>query len=69
LTEPFRPRPPLRRNGGETICVGYSHQSMSNSATRLEHNLFERCDGELEIVSNKSCGNVYRFNTFRECAG
>lgn len=65
----FGPRPPLRRNGGETIRVGYSHQSMSNSATRVEHNLFERCDGELEIVSNKSCGNAYRFNTFRECAG
>jgi len=65
----FGPRPPLRRNGGETIRVGYSHQSMSNSATRVEHNLFERCDGELEIVSNKSCGNVYRANTFFECAG
>jgi poly(beta-D-mannuronate) lyase len=65
----FGPRPPLGRNGGETIRVGYSHQSMSNSATRVENNLFERCDGELEIVSNKSCGNIYRGNTFRECAG
>jgi poly(beta-D-mannuronate) lyase len=65
----FGPRPPLRRNGGETIRVGYSHQSLSNSATRIEHNLFERCDGEIEIISSKSCGNSYRFNTFRECAG
>lgn len=65
----FGPRPPLRRNGGETIRVGYSHQSMTNSATIVEKNLFERCDGENEIISNKSCENIYRFNTFRECGG
>jgi poly(beta-D-mannuronate) lyase len=65
----FGHRPPLGRNGGETIRVGYSHQSMLESGTRVERNLFERCDGELEIVSNKSCGNIYRFNTFLECAG
>jgi len=65
----FGPRPPLRRNGGETIRVGYSHQSMTNSGTLVERNLFERCDGENEIISNKSCENIYRFNTFRDCAG
>jgi poly(beta-D-mannuronate) lyase len=35
----------------------------------VEANLFERCDGELEIISNKSCENLYRGNTFLECAG
>jgi len=65
----FGPRPPLGRNGGETIRVGYSHQSMSNSATLVEQNLFDRCDGELEIISNKSCENIYRGNTFLDCAG
>jgi poly(beta-D-mannuronate) lyase len=65
----FGPRPPLGRNGGETIRVGYSHQSMNESRTTIEANLFERCDGELEIISNKSCDNVYRGNTFLECAG
>lgn len=65
----FGPRPPLGRNGGETIRVGYSHQSMTNSGTLVERNLFERCDGEIEIISNKSCENVYRYNTFLECAG
>src|SRR4051812_14249227 len=39
----FGPRPPLGRNGGETIRVGYSGQSMSSSATVVEHNLFDRC--------------------------
>jgi poly(beta-D-mannuronate) lyase len=65
----FGPRPPLGRNGGETIRVGYSWQSMSNSATVVEQNLFERCDGEIEIISNKSCENTYRHNTFLDCAG
>ncbi len=65
----FGYRPPLGRNGGETIRIGYSHQSMSNSRTTVERNLFERCDGEIEIISSKSGENVYRGNTFRECAG
>jgi len=65
----FGPRPPLGRNGGETIRVGYSQQSLSDSSTLVERNLFDRCDGEIEIISSKSCGNVYRGNTFLDCAG
>jgi len=65
----FGHRPPLGRNGGETIRVGYSHQSMTNSRTLVELNLFENCDGELEIISNKSCENTFRSNTFLNCAG
>ena len=65
----FGSRPPLGRNGGETIRVGYSHQSMTNSSTLVEGNLFDRCDGELEIISSKSCENIYRANTFADCAG
>ena len=60
---------PLGRNGGETIRIGYSHQSMRSSGSVVESNLFERCDGEIEIISNKSCDNIYQFNTFRQCAG
>ena len=62
-------RPPLGQNGGETIRIGYSHQSMNNSRTTVEQNLFERCNGEIEIISSKSCENTYRSNTFRECEG
>ena len=65
----FGPRPPLGANGGETIRVGTSEVSMNVSRTTVEDNLFEHCNGEVEIVSNKSCENVYRHNTFRECAG
>lgn len=65
----FGYRAPLGRNGGETIRVGYSGQSMWNSRATVEENLFERCDGEIEIISSKSCENTYRANTFRECDG
>jgi len=65
----FGPRPPLRRNGGETMRIGYSFQSMYSSAALVEQNLYDRCDGEIEIISSKSCDNIYRNNTFLNCAG
>ena len=65
----FGPRPPLGVNGGETIRIGTSDGSMHESLTVVEDNLFEACNGEFECVSNKSCGNVYRRNTFRRCTG
>ena len=65
----FGYRPPLGENGGETIRVGTSDWSMENSYTTVESNYFERCNGEIEIISNKSCENIYRYNTFFECEG
>jgi poly(beta-D-mannuronate) lyase len=65
----FGPRPRLGENGGETIRVGTSEVSMGNSRTAVEFNLFQECNGEVEIVSNKSCENVYRHNTFLNCEG
>jgi len=38
-------------------------QSMFRSKTTVAHNLFEQCDGEIEIISKKSCDNIYRDNT------
>jgi len=65
----FGPRAPLGQNGGETIRVGTSEVSMHESRTVVERNLFEACNGEIEVISSKSCGNTYRHNTFRRCAG
>lgn len=65
----FSDIPRLGRNGGETIRIGTSTNSMSESRTIVEYNLFEACDGELEIISNKSCFNIYRYNTFRNNDG
>ena len=56
-------------NGWETIRIGTSGDSLSASRTTVEYNLFEECNGEIEIISNKSGENVYRYNTFRRCQG
>jgi poly(beta-D-mannuronate) lyase len=65
----FGDRPALGKNGGEIIRIGDSKTSMEVSRTLVEHNYFENCDGEAEIVSNKSCENIYRHNTFVKNAG
>lgn len=65
----FGPRPPLGSNGGETIRIGTSEESLSDSATIVENNYFDRCDGEVEIVSVKAGGNIIRGNTFFESQG
>jgi hypothetical protein len=65
----FLDRPEGDDNGFETIRIGDSNQSLSNSYTTVESNLFERVDGEIEIISNKSGSNIFRYNTFRESAG
>lgn len=65
----FGPRPRLGQNGGETIRIGDSKTSMLDGDCLIEKNLFERCNGEAECISNKSCRNTYRENTFVEVAG
>lgn len=65
----FGPRQKLGKNGGETIRLGDSKTSMMTAACVVEHNLFEKCDGEAECISNKSCENVYRHNTFKGVSG
>ncbi|MEE9877158.1 MAG: polysaccharide lyase 6 family protein [Stenotrophomonas maltophilia] len=65
----FGPRPALGVNGGETIRVGTSDSSLSDSNSTVENNWFEGCDGETEIISNKSGGNTYRGNVFYRSAG
>ena len=65
----FGPRPVFGSNGGETLRIGTSHYSMTNSNTLVENNYFDRCSGEVEIISNKSGNNTYRGNTFYESRG
>ncbi|MEP3891465.1 MAG: polysaccharide lyase 6 family protein [Hellea sp.] len=65
----FGPRPILGSNGGETLRIGTSHYSRSNSYTTVENNYFDRCDGELEIISSKSGKNKILNNTFFESRG
>ena len=65
----FGPRPVLGSNGGETLRIGTSHYSLTDSFTVVENNFFDRCDGEVEIISVKSGKNVLRNNTFFESRG
>lgn len=65
----FGPRERLGKNGGETIRIGDSKTSLLTGGCLVEKNLFEKCNGEAECISNKSCGNIYRENTFLEVGG
>ena len=60
-------------NGYETlqlITEGNPYDPESGDCeTVIEYNLFERCNGEAEIISVKSNGNMLRRNTFRDCRG
>ena len=65
----FGNRPDLGENGGETIRIGTSTNSMQSSKTLVEFNTFKHCNGEIEIISNKSCDNIFRSNLFIENEG
>lgn len=65
----FGHRPVLGSNGGETIRIGVSDYSRTRSQTIIARNYFERCDGEVEIISNKSEGNTISENVFYESRG
>jgi len=57
-------------NGQETIRIGTSDYSMQEAACTVSSNYFYHCHGEqAEIISNKSCGNLYVGNLFVESQG
>lgn len=65
----FGPRP---RKGGpraETLQIGDSYTSMTPAYVNVAHNYFERCNGEVEIISSKSNYNTFRNNVFFESEG
>ena len=65
----FGPRPILGSNGGETLRIGTSQYSLTNSYSLIESNYFDRCNGEVEIISSKSGNNTFRGNVFFESRG
>jgi hypothetical protein len=65
----FLNRPAIGRNGGESIRIGTGPHASSSSGTIVQHNLFERTNSDLEVISIKSSDNIIRFNTFRQVAG
>lgn len=57
-------------NGQESIRIGNSDYSMSEAGCTVKGNHFYRCHGErAEIISSKSCGNLYEGNLFEDSDG
>ncbi len=65
----FGPRPPKGGPSAETMQIGTSGTSMTPSYTMVENNLFDRCNGEVEIISSKSNFNEFRNNVFYKSEG
>ena len=65
----FGPRPPKGGPSAETIQIGDSYTSMCPSYTLVANNLFERCNGEVEVISSKTNFNEFRNNVFYKSEG
>lgn len=58
---------PQKGNGAEALQFGLSGYSLSSSHSLLEHNVFEQCAGENELISVKASFVTVRYNTIRDC--
>lgn len=58
-------------NGGECVQVGQDPVLLGTQAANslVRDNRFIHCDGEPEVISNKSSGNRYVNNYFEDCKG
>ncbi|MEQ8555986.1 MAG: chondroitinase-B domain-containing protein [Cyclobacteriaceae bacterium] len=65
----FGPRPPKGGPSAETIQLGNSNTSMTPSHTLVANNLFDRCNGEVEVISSKSNFNEFSNNVFYKSEG
>ncbi|MCL4106757.1 UNVERIFIED_CONTAM: hypothetical protein GTU68_048201 [Idotea baltica] len=65
----FGPRPPKGGPSAETLQIGNSYTSMCPSYTMVANNLFEECNGEVEIISSKTNFNEFRNNVFYKSEG
>lgn len=73
----FGDRPPINGaayaassdNEYEGVRIGVSTSHEGNSFSKVEDNYFERIQGEPEVISNKSGGNIIRNNTIRNSRG
>lgn len=55
------------KNGAEALQFGLSGFSLSSSNSIVEYNLFEKCEGENELISVKASAVTLRYNTIRNC--
>jgi len=62
-------RPPKGGPSAETIQLGASSTSMTPSHTVVSNNFFNRCNGEVEVISSKSNFNEFKNNVFYKSEG
>tara|TARA_B110000046_G_scaffold70487_1_gene78386 strand:+ start:7552 stop:9753 length:2202 start_codon:yes stop_codon:yes gene_type:complete len=65
----FAPKPRLGSNGGETLRIGSSANSLKTGNALVTANYFDQCGGEVEVLSIKSSDNTVSNNVFYECQG
>ena len=58
-------------NGGECVQIGQEPVMLGTKYPYavVRDNRFIRCNGEPEVISNKSSGNIYSHNYFEDCQG
>ena len=59
------------RNGenSEALRIGESEVGERSFSAKVRYNLFEKCNADVECITNKSRDNTYSYNTFRNCMG
>ena len=65
----FGPRPRKGGPRGETFRLGGSETSMTPGRATISNNFFDRCNGEVEIISDKTNYNRFLNNIFYKCEG
>ncbi len=56
-------------NGQETLRIGVSKDMNSSSQVVVDGCTFRKCDGEIEVVSVKTCRNIISNCSFIDCDG
>jgi len=54
-----------KKDKGEAIKMGDSAFGTKAFGSIVRYNLFEECEGDAEVITNKSSSNIYHHNTFR----
>jgi hypothetical protein len=59
------------RNGtnSEALRIGESDVGEESFSAKVRYNLFEKCNADVECITNKSRDNTYSYNTFRDNIG
>lgn len=65
----FGPRPRKGGPRGETMQIGDSYTSMAPCNMTVANNLFEACNGEVEVISSKTNFNEFTGNVFYKSEG